>query len=393
MLDLKFIRENADLVKTAVKEKGEEVDIDLLLSMDKKVRQLKNELQKLLTKHNAHNKKIPLASKEEKKELIEEGRKMGREIHALKPVLREQEEALKKILYCIPAIASPLAPRGEGEEDNVEIKSWGPLPEFSFPPQDHVTILEQNNWAEFKRIAKVCGGRSYGLRNAMVWLEMAIHRLALDTLYDKGFSLVSTPSLIKEDALYGTGHFPQGRDQVYHLAADDHFLSGTAEIQLNYLHSNEILAEKELPILYAGRSVCFRREAGSYGRDVRGLIRVHEFVKVEQYIICKNDPEESNRWHQKLLNTAEEIVMALELPYRIVDCCTGDMGSGKVRMYDIECYVPSEKKYRETHSCSSFTTGRPDAVIFAIGIARAKFTLSTPSTTRPWPPLVFWSVY
>ena len=228
----------------------------------------------------------------------------------------------------------------------------GKSPCFPLNPKDHVDILEQNNWAEFRRIAKICGSRSYGLRDAMVWLEMAIHRLALDTLYAKGFTLISTPALVKEEALFGTGHFPMGQDQVYRLKEDDLFLSGTSEVQINYLHAGEILQEAELPLLYAGRTACFRREAGSYGRDVRGLMRVHEFTKVEQYVVCKNDPEESQRWHQQLLKTSEEIVQSLELPYRIVECCTGDMGTGKVRMYDIECWVPSEKRYRETHSCS-----------------------------------------
>ena len=354
MLDLKFIRENISLVKKSIAEKGEEVDIDFLMAMDENIRKLKGELQELLTQQNANSKKIPSASKKEKEELIKEGTVLRKKIHVLRPSLKNEEEKLKQLLYQVPAIPSPLAPRGESEEDNVEIKKWGKLPDFSFSPKDHVDILEQNNWAEFKRIAKVCGARSYGLYNSMVRLEMAIHRLALDVLEEKGFSLVSTPSLVREDALYGTGHFPRGREQVYELPEDNLFLSGTAEIQLNYLHSGEILSHQQLPILYAGRSSCFRREAGSYGRDVRGLIRVHEFVKVEQYIICQNREEESLKWHQHLLQTSEEIVQNLELPYRVVDCCTGDMGSGKVRMYDIECFVPSEKKYRETHSCSAF---------------------------------------
>ncbi len=187
----------------------------------------------------------------------------------------------------------------------------------------------------------------------MVILELALHRLAMDKLMAKGFTLLSTPALAREDALYGTGHFPTGRDQAYFLAEDNLYLSGTAEVQVNSLHSGEILKESDLPILYAGYSPCFRREAGSYGRDVRGLIRVHQFMKVEQYIICKSDPTESEKWHQMLLETSEEIVQDLELPYRIVECCTGDMGAGKVRMYDIEAWVPSENKYRETHSCSA----------------------------------------
>jgi seryl-tRNA synthetase len=210
-----------------------------------------------------------------------------------------------------------------------------------------------NNWAEFESIAKVCGSRSYSLRNEMVLLEMATHRFALDKLMEKGFTLVSAPAMARESALIGTGHFPDGKDQVYYLPEDDLYLSGTAEVQLNSLHAGDILKEEQLPILYAGYSPCFRREAGSYGRDVRGLIRVHQFMKVEQFVICKNDPAETEKWHKALLETSLEIVKELELPYRVVECCTGDMGTGKVKMFDVECWVPSENKYRETHSCSA----------------------------------------
>ena len=352
MLDIKFIREHPEQVKKAVDEKGEPMDVDYLLEVDQEVRELKGKLQDLNTQRNAHSKKIPEATSQDRPQLIRQGREIGDKIDALKPLLKERELQLNRLLSITPAIPDPSAPRGISEDDNVEIKRHGNKPDFSFEPKDHVDILEQNNWAEFQRIAKVCGSRSYGLRDAMVWLEMALHRLALDTLYAKGFTLISTPALVREEALYGTGHFPMGRDQVYQIGEDELFLSGTSEVQINYLHAKEILQESELPLLYAGRTACFRREAGSYGRDVRGLMRVHEFTKVEQYIICKNDPEESQEWHRQLLTTSEEIVQALELPYRIVECCTGDMGTGKVRMYDIECWVPSEKRYRETHSCS-----------------------------------------
>jgi seryl-tRNA synthetase len=256
-------------------------------------------------------------------------------------------------LYLVPQIPSPKAPIGRDDSDNVEVKKFGVMPKFDFTPLDHVQILENNNWADFERIAKVSGSRSYSLRNEMVLVEMAMHRMAMDKLIAKGFNLVSVPAFAREEALYGTGHFPQGRDQAYFIPEHNLYLAGTAEVQINSLHANEILKESELPLLYAGYSPCFRSEAGSYGRDVRGLIRVHQFMKVEQFVICKNDPEESAKWHQILLETSEEIVQDLELPYRIVECCTGDMGTGKVRMYDVEAWVPSELKYRETHSCSS----------------------------------------
>jgi seryl-tRNA synthetase len=353
MLDLKFIRENADLVKKACELKRESVSVDHILNLDTQTLKIKNEMQELLTEKNALSKKIPTASAEERPALIQEGKNIGTKIDELKPTLTALEEELKKELLRVPLMPSPKAPVGKDDSDNVEVKTWGKKTEFSFKPKDHVELLEKQGWAEFERVASVAGSRSYSLRNEMLLLEMSLWRYALDILRSKGFNLVSVPAFSREAALVGTGHFPNGRDQVYHLPEDDLFLSGTAEVQINSFHANEILGEAQLPILYAGFSPCFRREAGSYGRDVRGLIRVHQFMKVEQFIICKNDEAESEKWHKILLETSEEIVKGLELPYRVVECCTGDMGTGKYRMYDVECWVPSEQKYRETHSCSS----------------------------------------
>ena len=353
MLDMKFVRENEDAVRKAIELKREKINLDEVIKLDREVVALKNEAQELQTKRNAHSKKIPAASKEERPALIAEGKKIGAELDAMKPRLNEAENNLQSLLLRLPQLPHPDAPIGDDENGNVEIKKAGKLPNFSFKPLDHVEILERHGWADFEKIAAVSGSRSYSLRNEMVITEMAIHRLAMDVLMKKGFNLLSVPAFAREAALVGTGHFPNGRDQVYFLPEDDLYLSGTAEVQINSLHAGDILSEDQLPMLYAGYSPCFRREAGSYGRDVRGLIRVHQFMKVEQYIICKNDPSESDKWHEKLLQTSEEIVEMLELPYRVVECCTGDMGTGKVRMYDVECWVPSEERYRETHSCSA----------------------------------------
>ena len=353
MLDIKFIRENSDIVKNACKLKNINLDIDQLLSLDKELVGLKTEEQNLLAQKNALTAKIPKASAEERPTLIAESKATDEKAKAVKPRIDELEVELKNLLYITPQIPSPKAPIGKDDSDNVEVKKHGVLPKFDFTPLDHVALLEKNNWADFERIAKVSGSRSYSLRNEMVLVEMAMHRLAMDKLMAKGFNLVSVPAFAREEALYGTGHFPAGRDQAYFIPEHNLYLAGTAEVQINSLHANEILKESDLPMLYAGYSPCFRSEAGSYGRDVRGLIRVHQFMKVEQFIICKNDPAESEKWHQILLETSEEIVQDLELPYRIVECCTGDMGTGKVRMYDVEAWVPSEQKYRETHSCSA----------------------------------------
>lgn len=353
MLDIKFIRENSDTVKKACQLKNINLDIDALLAIDKEMVGLKTEEQNLLTQKNAITAKIPKASGEERPALIAESKVLDEKAKAIKPKADELELKLKEMMYLVPQIPSPKAPVGKDDGDNVEVKKFGELPKFDFTPLDHVQILEKNNWADFEKIAKVSGSRSYSLRNEMVLVEMAMHRLAMDKLMAKGFTLVSVPAFAREEALYGTGHFPNGRDQAYFIPEHNVYLAGTAEVQINSLHAGEILKESDLPILYAGYSPCFRSEAGSYGRDVRGLIRVHQFMKVEQFIICKNDAEESEKWHKMLLETSEEIVQDLELPYRIVECCTGDMGAGKVRMYDVEAWVPSEQKYRETHSCSA----------------------------------------
>ncbi|MFA6236197.1 MAG: serine--tRNA ligase [Bacteriovorax sp.] len=353
MLDIKFIRENSDIVKKACQMKNINLDIDQLLTLDKEMIALKTDEQNLLTQKNAITAKIPKASVEERPVLIAESKALDEKAKSLNPKALEAEQKFKALMYLVPQIPSSKAPLGRDDSDNVEVKKFGTLPKFDFKPLDHVQLLEKNNWADFERIAKVSGSRSYSLRNEMVLVEMAMHRMAMEKLMKKGFNLVSVPAFAREEALYGTGHFPNGRDQAYFIPEHNLYLAGTAEVQINSLHAGEILKESELPILYAGYSPCFRSEAGSYGRDVRGLIRVHQFMKVEQFVICKNDPAESEKWHKILLETSEEIVQDLELPYRIVECCTGDMGTGKVRMYDVEAWVPSEEKYRETHSCSA----------------------------------------
>ncbi len=352
MLDLKFIREYPDVVRQALIDKGICLDLNVLLAEDKQVNELKKELELLLAERNAHAKKVSSASKEERPLMIEEGKKLGAMIEAKKPLLEEAEARLLNLLLQVPNIPDPEAPKGKGASENQVIRSWGEKPHFKFTPLSHIELLKKRNWANFENIAKISGSRSYSLKNELVLLEMSLIRFSLDRLFEMGFTLVTTPSFSREEPLIGTGHFPAGKDQVYYLPEDNLYLTGTAEVPLNSLHAGEILDYKDLPLTYAGYSSCFRREAGSAGRDVKGLIRVHQFVKIEQYVLCKHDALEGKLWHQKLLENAEKLLQDLEIPHQIVECCTGDMGVGKVRMYDIESYVPSEKTYRETHSCS-----------------------------------------
>lgn len=353
MLDLKFIRENPDAVKKAVQQKRASLNVDELLKADQALLDLKKKNQVLNEEKNANAKKMKGASAEEREAIIKRGREVGQEIDALKASTEAAEKALQELMYLVPMIPDPSSPIGPDDSGNVEVKQWGKKPEFAFKPKDHVEILAERGWAEFERIAAVSGSRSYSLKGDLVLLEYTLLRYGLEKLKQKGFTLISVPAMAREHAFLGNGQFPTGKDQVYHLQEDDIYLAGTAEIALNALHSGEILSEDQLPIMYGGMSPCFRREAGSAGRDVRGLIRVHQFNKVEQYILGKNDPAESDRLHKLLLQTSEEILQDLELHYRVVEVCTGDMGAGKFKMFDIESWVPSENLYRETHSCSN----------------------------------------
>jgi len=355
MLDLKFIRDNPDKVRWAIQVKHVDLDLDELLEADRKALDFDKQITALNTESNANSKKMGKATLEERTSIIERGRQIRAEIETLTPQRDAAKDNLQKLLLEVPNIPAEDAPIGKSEDENIEIKRWGEIPSFDFTPLDHVQILENHGWAEFERVAKVAGSRSYSLRNEAVFLEMAILRFAMEKLRSKGFTLSSFPAMARDFAFLGQGMFPKAKDQVYYVDEDDIYLAGTSEVILNSLHKDEILNESDLPLLYGGYSACFRREAGSSGRDVRGLIRVHQFLKVEQYILCKNDPAESERWHNQLLTTSEEILQALETPYQVVACCTGDMGLGKYRMNDINSWVPSEGKYRETHSCSNLT--------------------------------------
>lgn len=352
MLDMEFIVQNPDEVRRAIAVKGVDLDLDRLLAMHGEVKALLLQVEERRHERNDLSKQTGQASEEERASLIERSREVGRALKEQEPALREKQEELRALLLQVPNIPAADEPVGEDEEANVELRRWGEPPDFSFQPRDHVELLELNDWAELGRIGQVAGSRTHALKGDMVSLEIALWRLALDLLQERGFAPISLPAFAREEAFVGTGHFPSGRQEVYRLGDDELYLSGTSEVALTSLHSGEILAEADLPIRYAGFSTCFRREAGAAGRDVRGLFRVHQFSKVEQYVLCAADREESARWFDALLENAETLVQALELPYRVVRTCTGEMGAGKVRMWDIECWVPAQERYRETHSVS-----------------------------------------
>ena len=352
MLDLKFIRENPDAVREAIRVKNVALDLGDLLQRDRDLVALKQRVEAMQTERNANAKLVPRASPEERPALIQRGKVLGEELKALEPELRGAEDALRQLLLRVPNIPLPSVPVGKDDEDNVELRREGTLPSFDFTPLDQVEILEKQGWADFERVARVSGSRSYLLKGEAALLEMAVLMFAMDFLAQRGFTPLSTTALVRRETLVNSGHFPGDEESVYKLGDDDLLLAGTAEVPINSLYAGEQLLHEQLPLTFAGLSAAFRREAGSAGRDVRGLIRVHEFRKVEQYVLCEASQEEGLKWFDKLLANAEGILQALELPYRVIQNCTGDMGAGKVLMYDIETWVPSEAKYRETHSCS-----------------------------------------
>ena len=351
MLDIHFIREHPDEVRRAIELKEVDLDLDALLAADRAVVGQRQQLDEFNRDRNANAKRVASAVSDERQSMIEYGRALGGQIRGAEQALRESEARLADLLLLVPNIPDPAAPIG-GEDAAVEVRRWDEPKRNWEGMRDQVELLELNGWAEWERPSRVAGARNYMLKGAAVVLEMALWRLALDVLVSGGMTVVTVPSMAREAAFTGTGHFPSGRDQVYYLPEDDLYLSGTAEVLANALHSGEILSADELPVGYAAFSPCFRREAGSAGRDVRGLIRVHQFTKIEQYVLCRADKEESARWFDRILNNAETIVQALEIPYRVIMTATADMGTGKVRMWDIESWVPSENRYRETHSCS-----------------------------------------
>lgn len=352
MLDIRFIRENPAAVKHAIKVKGVNLDLDEVLNLDRDLVALKQRVEAMQTERNANAKLVPKATPAERPALIQKGKDLGEELKELEPALRAHEEQLRQLLLRVPNVPLDSVPVGKDDSENVELRREGTPPHFDFKPLDQVEILEKQGWADFERVAHVSGSRSYLLKGEAVLLEMALLMFAMDFLAQRGFTPLSTTALVRPETLVNSGHFPGDEESVYKLEGDELMLAGTVEVPINSLYAGEQLSHEQLPMTFAGLSAAFRREAGSAGKDVRGLIRVHEFKKVEQYVLCKADQVEALGWFDTILGNAEALLQALELPYRVIQNCTGDMGAGKVLMYDIETWVPSEQLYRETHSCS-----------------------------------------
>jgi seryl-tRNA synthetase len=352
MLDIKFIRENKDIIALGAQKKKIDFDVEKLIKADDSRKELLQKIEELRAKQNEVSQKIPTASDTEKAEFLEEMKTVKADLLAfeneLKPVLQEWQN----LMLQVPNIPDMSVPEG-GEGDFVEMHNWGEKPIFDFEPKDHIDLLLQNDMADLERGVKISGFRGYVLKNDGVLLQWALMQYVMDKMVSKGYSPMIVPSMVNRQTLLGTGYLPQGEEDLYQTQ-DQNYLSGTAEVPTMAYYSDEILAKEKLPLKFISFSNCFRREAGSHGKDTKGLIRVHEFYKLEQVILCQANHAESVKYHEELLKNSEEIMQELEIPYRVILLAAGDIGLGQVKKYDIEAWIPSQENYRETHSASYF---------------------------------------
>lgn len=364
MLDIKYIRENTDLIKKTCQQKNSAADIDKLLELDKERRNLLQKTEEIKAKKNQASKEIVTLQKEEKQRAIEAMQALGEEEKSMQEDLKKAEEEFLKLMLLVPQPTRADTPEGKDDTENQEMYTWGEIPNFDFEIKDHIALGNSLDIIDMPRAAKIAGSRNYFLKGDGALLEHAVLQYTINKLVAKGFTLFNPPQIVNYEPMMGTSYFPGGEEQAYAVGvekvrgeaieSDKKYLIGTSEVPVAAYHSDEILNEEELPKLYAGFSSCYRREAGSYGKDTQGLYRVHQFLKVEQVILCKNDEDESRKMHELLRKNAEEVLQDLKLPYRVVAVCTGDIGQGQHYKNDIETWMPSRNNYGETHSCSTF---------------------------------------
>jgi len=341
MLDIKFIRNFPEKVKQGCKKKQVKVDIDRLLALDRKKNEQLKEIEGLRTKQNKLGKKD-----------IREARKLKAKIKKIEPELEKTQKEFQILMLQIPNLPLDDVPVGKDESGNIILQEVGKKPKFSFKPRDYLEIAEKLDLIDVKRAAKISGSRFNYLKNEAVLLEFALINFAFDTLLKQGFIPIIPPVMLKSEIAKGMGYLEQAdKEEAYYLPQDDLYLVGTSEQSIGAMHANEIFEEKELPKRYVGFSTCFRREAGAHGKDTRGILRVHQFNKIEMFVFCQ--PEDSKKEHKLLLKIEKELMNGLRLPYRVVHLCTGDMGRPSASTYDIETWMPGQNKYRETHSTSN----------------------------------------
>ncbi|MCL2406920.1 MAG: serine--tRNA ligase [Defluviitaleaceae bacterium] len=348
MIDIVFIRENIELMKQTCINKKMPADIDRIVELDVQIRAASGNVDALRARRNEVSK-----SKEKTPEIIDEGRRIKIELADLEEDYKTLKTEFDHLMLYVPSVPDADVPVGAGEEDNLELRRVGAVREFSFEPKDHLEIMENHGMIDVPRGVKVAGSRSYFLKGKAVMLELAVSRLVIDMLETRGYTPMAVPHIVRRDAMEGTGYFPVGEDQSYKIDDEELYLVGTSEVSLVSYHMNDVLNLEDFPIRFAGISSCYRKEAGTYGKDTRGLYRVHQFHKVEQVIFCEADKSKQEELHNEILKNTEDILAALELPYRVCLACTADLGQWQTRKHEVETWMPSRDAYCETHSCSS----------------------------------------
>jgi len=354
MNDIKEIRENPERFKKAAKDKNFDVDIDRLMETDGELTAVKQKLQEIATEKNRIGKSIPKLPPEEKNSALSALSKLKEDEVKFNGRIKNLQPEFEELMFLVPQPADDDVPIGKDDTENVELRRQGRVREFDFEPKDHVQLGADLGIIDIERGVKLAGTRNYFLKGDGARLHWAVLQFAMDTMIAKGYVPMSVPLLMKDDAMRGTGYYPGAEEQTYRMEKDKLNLAGTAEVPLTAYRMGEILKEQELPLKFVGMSSCFRREAGAAGKDTYGLYRIHQFDKVEQVVICANSIEQSEKFHNEILTNAETVMRALELPYRVVVVCTGDLGRGQAKKYDIEAWMPSRGNYCETHSASKF---------------------------------------
>ncbi len=352
MFDIKQIRDNPEKFKAACKTKHFTADIDRLLEVDSALKQAKQKLQDISTEKNKIGKTIANLSGQEKQSALSQLSNLKRQEAEHNENLKKLQPEFDELMMLVPQPADDDVPVGKDDTENVEIRKEGEIRKFDFEPKDHVQLGTALGIIDIERGVKLAGTRNYILKGDGALLHWAVLRFAMDFMVGKGYVPMSVPVLVKDEAMTGTGFFPGSEDQTYQMERDNLNLAGTAEVPLTAYRMDEILKAEELPLKYVALSTCFRREAGAAGKDTYGLYRIHQFDKIEQVVICENSVEESNKFHEEILANAEAVMQALGLPYRVVIVCTGDLGRGQAKKYDIEAWMPSRGNYCETHSAS-----------------------------------------
>ena len=354
MIDIKRIRENPDLFARAAEIKRIRFDVADLLAVDGELGDLKRQFQDLRTDQKAAGKEIAQLKGDDKAAAVARMAEVKEQLKQVEDRIGELEPRFAELMLLVPQPPADEVPVGNDDTDNVELRRVGELPRFDFKLKDHVALGESLDIVDIPRGVKLAGSRNYILKGAGAMLHQAVLRLVVDQMMAKGYTLLTVPVIVNESIMYGTGYFPVGRDDAYLCERDGKSLIGTAEVPVTAVHSDETLDEADLPKKYVAMSTCFRREAGAAGKDTHGLYRIHLFDKVEQVIVCRNDATASLAFHQEILQNAEDVLQALELPYRVMNVCSGDLGQGQLQKYDIETWMPSREHYGETHSASRF---------------------------------------